>query len=151
MKKTFAILMVLGLVACQSPVSVDENVDNHVKHNEGSTSFPVVLTMDTPHTVKLGKLMYSETNSYYRFTVPGDGDYQIVGTDFSVVPGDDHAGFTGKLYGSLDFESPISTDPYTANLSANGLVTGTTYGLSFVNLYFSNDDITFTVSISEVP
>jgi hypothetical protein len=100
----------------------------HIPANEGSVAHPVTLVLDTPHAGKAADSGDSlERNSYYSFTVPSSGAYDIDISDLNP------SGTFFYLYYGTD--SSYSTYTYRAsrNLFNLSLNSGTTYYLRFEN------------------
>lgn len=139
------VLLVGG--SCGNPTSAAPGPTN-VKYNEGSVSDPILLTVETPRQCKLGKFQNDETHSYYKFTVPANGTYYIKASNFSPSS---VTKFSPNVYSSADYAglaSFTSVGNYTTALECAGLTAGVVYYLELMNMYDSNDNITYDLVIS---
>jgi hypothetical protein len=148
--KLFKLLLVIPFI-CAAIISCAKseggnNSDNSDPQNEGTIANPILLTVDTPRTCKIGRLEDSATHSYYKFNINTTETYYIKGSNFSPSTAD---GFTPKLFSDSDFTLPVGySTPYTNIFTCGTLNSGTTYYLELVNLYDDEDNVTFTLTIS---
>jgi len=105
--------------------------------NEGSTSSPVALTLDTEHDGRAGEVGDYEY-SYYKFTTGAAGSYTVAASNYS-----------GPLYFYVYSDAAFSTQKAYFSTSDNtgvSLDAATTYFLKVKNT--DSHDISYTIKIS---
>ena len=122
----------------------DNGGDDPQLPNEGSIDSPVTLSLDTPHSGRVGATDTAYEDSFYTFTTSDAGDYTIAVT--GVVPADSDIDFA--LYSSADFTGSVASDYGIASdgIADIALDGSTAYFLEVMDIV-ETENITYTITI----